>query len=296
MACSFQPWASSRSIARQMSTLDIEARIRFSATERIASAASSASHTSTSIDRQFRRDRGLHPAVADDDHQPVVLRGHARRLDDADRLDRGEQLFVHRRRHRRAAGIVRIGLEGTGIDAAKFGHDWLLWVGVSSSLCFGKTPPARRIPDRRGKGVRSTGARSATHPCGGGRRCGSRFLPPLSFHFLLVHSALATCFPAVAIRHERRAGKGAIGRLMPLGCDCPWLRRTVRVDRALGAGEVRLDLRELGELVVQFALQGERLAQARLDSRPAGPSRRRRGGAALRSRRPSGRGRAPAGR
>ena len=42
MACSFQLWASSRSIARQMSTLDIEARIRFSATERIASAASSA--------------------------------------------------------------------------------------------------------------------------------------------------------------------------------------------------------------------------------------------------------------
>ena len=126
MACSFQPCASSRSIARQMSTLDIEARIRFSATERIASAASSASHTSTSIDRQLGLDRRLHPAVADDDHQPVVLRGHARRLDDADRLDRGEQLFVHRRRHRRAAGIVRIGLEGTGIDAAKFGHGWLL--------------------------------------------------------------------------------------------------------------------------------------------------------------------------
>ena len=36
-------------MARQMSTLDIEARIRFSATARIASAASSASHTITVI-------------------------------------------------------------------------------------------------------------------------------------------------------------------------------------------------------------------------------------------------------
>ena len=49
MAGSFQPWDSSRSIARQVSTLVIEARIRFSATERIASAASSALQTSTSI-------------------------------------------------------------------------------------------------------------------------------------------------------------------------------------------------------------------------------------------------------
>jgi len=53
------------------------------------------------------------------------------------------------------AGIVRIDQQGAGIDAAKFGHGVFLLVGVSSSLFFGKTPPARRIPIRRGKGARS---------------------------------------------------------------------------------------------------------------------------------------------
>ena len=52
-------------------------------------------------------------------------------------------------------GLFGLGRRDTGIDAAKFGHDWLLCLGISSSLCFGKTLPARRIPARRGKGARS---------------------------------------------------------------------------------------------------------------------------------------------
>ena len=118
IACSFQPWASSRSIARQMSTLDIEARIRFSATERIASAASSASHTMTSISAS----PALIAAFTRRLPTTIISRpsfgGDAGRLDDADRLDRGDQLLVHGRRHRRAAGVVRVELEGAGIDAA----------------------------------------------------------------------------------------------------------------------------------------------------------------------------------
>src|ERR1019366_6209223 len=42
------------------------------------------------------------------------------------------------------------------------GHGWLLWFGVSSSLLFGKTLPARRIPVRRGKSAR--GARPQPDP------------------------------------------------------------------------------------------------------------------------------------
>src|ERR1017187_9166227 len=124
--------------------------------------------------RQFGLDRGLHPAIADLDRQTVVRHGHARRLDDADGLDRGEQLLVHRRRHRCTAGIVRVGLEGAGIDAAKFGHGGLLWVGISSSLYFGKTPPTRRVPDGGARARTARGHRRV--PCGGGRRCGSHLL------------------------------------------------------------------------------------------------------------------------
>jgi hypothetical protein len=38
------------------------------------------------------------------------------------------------------------------------------------------------------------------------------------------------------------------------------------VDDSLGAGEVRLDFRKLGELHIQFVLQRERLAQPRLEA------------------------------
>ena len=72
MACSVQPCASRASVARQMSTLVIEARIRFSDTERMASAASSASHTSTSIAARPAAIGGLDAAVAGDDHQLAV--------------------------------------------------------------------------------------------------------------------------------------------------------------------------------------------------------------------------------
>ena len=62
------------------------------------------------------------------------------------------------------------------MDAAKFGRDGFLLVGVSSSLYFGKTAPARRIPDRRGKGARTvrpkacplrrrTAMRQPSHAC-----------------------------------------------------------------------------------------------------------------------------------
>ncbi len=139
--------------------------------------------------RQSGLDRGLHPAVANDDHQPVVLRDDGGRLDDADRLDRGDQLLVHCRRHWRAARIVRVELESPGINAAEFGHGWLLWVRVSSSLFFGKTHPARRIPIRRGKG-----ARSARPKAGPLRRRTAMRQPSCSLasaHSLLARPALA---------------------------------------------------------------------------------------------------------
>ena len=105
MACSFQACASSRSIARQISTLDIEARIRFSATERIASAASSASHTSTSITGRSALIDAFTRRLPMTIVQVVIRRDHAGWLDDADGPDGGDELFVHCRRHRRAAGL-----------------------------------------------------------------------------------------------------------------------------------------------------------------------------------------------
>ena len=68
------------------------------------------------------------------------------------------QLLVHRRRHRRAAGIVRIGLESTGIDAAKFGHGWLLWLGFHPPCASGR--PLPRAASRPG-GARACAAGSA---------------------------------------------------------------------------------------------------------------------------------------
>ena len=82
---------------RQMSTLFIEARMRFSASDRIRSRASSASQTSTSIVCEVSPDRLLYSAIAGIDHERAVLFDDNGRLNDADRLDRGEQLLVHRR-------------------------------------------------------------------------------------------------------------------------------------------------------------------------------------------------------
>ena len=174
IACSFQPWASSRSIARQMSTLDIEARIRFSATERIASAASSASHTSTSITGRSALiaafTRRLPTTIISPSSFGVTQGGWMMPT----ALIEASKLFVHRRRHRRAAGIVRIGLEGTGIDAAKFGHDWLLWLGFHPPCVSGRPLPRGAS---RPAGARARAARGQRPvPCGGGRRCGSRFI------------------------------------------------------------------------------------------------------------------------
>ena len=76
MACSFQPSASSRSIARQM----IHARHRGAdqvlgdRTHRVGRLVGVADEH---VDhRQIGLDRGLHPAVAGDDHQPVAVLRH----------------------------------------------------------------------------------------------------------------------------------------------------------------------------------------------------------------------------
>jgi len=54
---------------------------------------------------------------------------------------------VHLGRGGRAARIFRVGHEGTRIDAAKFGHSWLLRL-VSSVFYFRQTGPSRRIDGR----------------------------------------------------------------------------------------------------------------------------------------------------
>jgi hypothetical protein len=60
-----------------------------------------------------------------------------------------------------AAEIVWVGEKSTGIDAANFGHDWLLWLGISSSLCFGDTPLVRAS---RPAGARARSARPSAGP------------------------------------------------------------------------------------------------------------------------------------
>ena len=76
MACSFQPCASSVSVARQMSTLVIEARIRFSDTDRMASCGF-VGVARPDVDRgEAGGDRGLDAAVAGDDDQVAVHLPH----------------------------------------------------------------------------------------------------------------------------------------------------------------------------------------------------------------------------
>ena len=112
--------------------------------------------------RQIGLDRGLHPAVADDDHQPVILRTDARRLDDADSLDGGEQLFIHRRRHRRRAGIVRIGLERYGDRRCEV-RPWLAPVGWGFILPVLREDPSRAAhPGPAGQGRAQREARGRT--------------------------------------------------------------------------------------------------------------------------------------
>src|SRR6202166_1814812 len=95
------------------------------------------------------------------------------------------------------------------------------WLGFHPPLCFGKTPSARRIPARRGKGVRGTGALSATHPCGDGRRCGSHFIAsslhsspfvPLPFAPGLFVPPLPVPFSATNFRRSRSWGEWADGQ------------------------------------------------------------------------------------
>ena len=81
-------------------------------------------------------------------------------------------------------------------------------VGVLSSLNFGKTPPARRIPIRRGKGARSARPqagplRRRTAMRQPSQRC--RFFPFPLLHSVFVFAALAACLSPVAI--GERAGR-----------------------------------------------------------------------------------------
>ncbi len=167
IACSFHPWASSRSIARQISTLDIEARIKFSATERIASAASSASQTSTSINGRSALiaafTRRLPTTIISPSSFGVTQGG-----------------WMMPTALMEASNCSSIAGD-TGVVRGLFGLTWRVrgstarssammgscLVGVSSSLCFGKTPPARRIPAGGARARPARGQRPV--PCGGGR-------------------------------------------------------------------------------------------------------------------------------
>ena len=115
------------------------------------------------------------------------------------------------------ADAAVVGVKRHQNDKADFreivGHGLFLWVRVSSSLLFGKTLPARRIPARWGKGVRS--ARPEAGPLR--RRAAMRQpFPPLpSVHSLLAVSSLLSLSPVPASRRlpsRWRGQAGAVGR------------------------------------------------------------------------------------
>jgi hypothetical protein len=127
-----------------MSTLVIDARIRFFRQRDHRNHRVVVVVFDEHVDRRkLGGDRGLHTTAAGLDDEFTIGLAHHGRLDDADRLDRGDELLVHCRRHRRAAGVVRIRLERTRIDVPEFGHGVLLCGSVLSPVFFGRLcPPA----------------------------------------------------------------------------------------------------------------------------------------------------------
>ena len=173
-ACSFHPWPSSRSVARQMSTLDMEARITFSVIDRIAAVASSTSHTSTSI-------------VA----SPAVIAFFTRRLPTSIvspfsvGFTQGGWMIPTILME---ATICSSIAGGTGVRRALFGlgrrvrGSTLRSSAMTDSSWLRFCPPCvlgRPLPRgaSRSAGARARAARGQRPiPCGGGRRCASRFI------------------------------------------------------------------------------------------------------------------------
>ena len=157
--------------------------------------------------RKLRGDRGLYATATSLDDEFAVRLAHHRRLNDADRFDRGDELLVHCGRHRRAARIVRVRLERTRIDAPEFGHGVLLCGSVLPPVCFGRPLPPAAVAADRGKGEAGEAgprARARVDPCGGGRHCGS--VVPISEQaclFALLSGAAG--FRRVARMQNRRA-------------------------------------------------------------------------------------------
>jgi len=95
------------------------------------------------------------------DDELAVLLDNDGRLNDADRLDRGEQLLVHCCGRRGDPGIVRVGLQGERADTAEFRHDGLLLVGFLFPLRFGDTPLSGRVPAAGARAKPATPGRRA---------------------------------------------------------------------------------------------------------------------------------------
>jgi hypothetical protein len=105
------------------------------------------------------------------DHELAVPLDDNGRLNNADRLDRGEQLLVHSRRRRGDPGIVRVGLQGERGDIAEFRHDGLLLMDFLFPFAVRGHPSGRPHPGGWGKGEAGNAGRRgfAPDPCGGRR-------------------------------------------------------------------------------------------------------------------------------
>jgi len=135
-------------------------------------------------------DRSAYAAGPGLDDEFAVLLDDDGRLNDADRLDRGEQLLFHSCRRRGDPGIVRVGLQQQRANFAEFRHD--------GSFCLGSCSPCRSgIPLSAAASRRPGQGRSRQRRAGAPSRAGPLRRPSVMRHLpscLLLQNRLERVF------------------------------------------------------------------------------------------------------